>query len=869
MPFRCLMGAVSIGALLSAFPASAQEAPQDDQDRVLSEVQVTSTRLRGTAVSDIEPEQTLTTADIEAYGVSSIEELIAELGPELASSRGRGGGDHVFLVDGVRIASFREIRSYPPEAIERMDVLPEEAALQYGYGANQRVINIVLKPDFSAWTFSLEFGGPVEGAGQRGEFDVDYLGIADGQRSSVDGEIEIDNAILESDRGLGDPLAGANSLRDESQSLEIGGSTHRGIFGNVGMTLSGDIEISEGEELLGFSEQDFLLPAASPFSTTGADESFTRYIGVPGVLTQTSDSTDANINLTLTRDVGDWFVTSTTSLGHNTSTTETDRAPDVTGFQAALNALDPTVAPTADLSPFISLSEERTERTTDTFSTNLLANGDLWEITGGWVGAGLSVDLSHASRSSETDFNGTRTRSSLDRQIAKVQGSFDFPLIVSDMDIPGFESLVANATVNASNYSDFGTLFGFDGTLSWSPVEDIRILTSYTLEEGAPSMSQLGDTLSVTPNVEIFDFVQGEAVLATRISGGNDQLIADTRQVWKASVEWEPLDETDLDLRLTYTDSRIDDPIGAFPSVDAAVEAAFPNRFVRDANGDLLSVDLRPVNYVEETRRDIRWQLTFRDSFAEPETPQRGGRGEGRSPASGGNASGAPQTAPPSSSNGAERPAGGPPPAASGDTRPQSGGGTPPASGSGNARPGGGPPPSARGGGRPRGGMMGRRGPPAGGRLFVSLSHTINLEDQRVLADGFPVQDFLNGAASGLGGQPEHEVRLTSGVFYKGYGARLSANWQSATEVDTSSSVLKFSDQTSVNLRFFHSVTDQTFIGRNVEWLRGTRFSLEIDNLLDDVVTVTDNTGVIPLRYEGNRLDPVGTQVMFSVRRQF
>ncbi|HBJ91687.1 MAG TPA: hypothetical protein DDZ43_02300, partial [Hyphomonadaceae bacterium] len=83
--------------------------------------------------------------------------------------------------------------------------------------------------------------------------------------------------------------------------------------------------------------------------------------------------TDTNITLPFPREVGGWFVTPTTSLGHNTSTTETDRAPDVTGFQAALNALDPTVAPTADLSPFIFLSEERTERTTDTFSTNLLA----------------------------------------------------------------------------------------------------------------------------------------------------------------------------------------------------------------------------------------------------------------------------------------------------------------------------------------------------------------------------------------------------------------------------------------------------------------------------------------------------------------
>ena len=54
----------------------------------------------------------------------------------------------VMLLNGQRISGFREIRDMPPEAIERVEILPEEVALKYGYSADQRVVNIVLRRRF-------------------------------------------------------------------------------------------------------------------------------------------------------------------------------------------------------------------------------------------------------------------------------------------------------------------------------------------------------------------------------------------------------------------------------------------------------------------------------------------------------------------------------------------------------------------------------------------------------------------------------------------------------------------------------------------------------------------------------------------------
>ena len=109
-----------------AGPAFAQVA-EDDVDAVVEElVVVAETReQRGAVVGDIPPEIQLGPREIRALGVSSVAELLDALAPQTGSGRGRGGGRPITLVNGQRISSFSEIRDLPPEAILRVDILPE------------------------------------------------------------------------------------------------------------------------------------------------------------------------------------------------------------------------------------------------------------------------------------------------------------------------------------------------------------------------------------------------------------------------------------------------------------------------------------------------------------------------------------------------------------------------------------------------------------------------------------------------------------------------------------------------------------------------------------------------------------------------
>jgi hypothetical protein len=95
-------------------------------------------------------------------------ELLEQLAPQTRTERGRGGAP-VILLNGRRISGFNEIRDLPSEAILRVDILPEEAALKYGFTASQRVVNFVLRPQFRATTAELAGSAPTAGGRQGGQ----------------------------------------------------------------------------------------------------------------------------------------------------------------------------------------------------------------------------------------------------------------------------------------------------------------------------------------------------------------------------------------------------------------------------------------------------------------------------------------------------------------------------------------------------------------------------------------------------------------------------------------------------------------------------------------------------------------------------
>ena len=80
---------------------------------------------------------------------------------------------------------------------------------------------------------------------------------------------------------------------------------------------------------------------------------------------------------------------------------------------------------------------------------------------------------------------------------------------------------------------------------------------------------------------------------------------------------------------------RIRNPIASFPTATAEIEAAFPDRFLRDVTARLLRIDSRPVNFARSDREELRWGINFSKPIG-PQPPPGGWRGAARAGGAGG-----------------------------------------------------------------------------------------------------------------------------------------------------------------------------------------------------------------------------------------
>ena len=120
------------GALHAQDTAQANNSPIQQEEEEAFEpgaIVVTGERIRGQLVIDEPPVAEYDSEDIAAFGGSSIADIIDAIEPATGGARGsRAGGRPVFLINGIRVSSFREFRSYPPESVEKIEVFAEEVA---------------------------------------------------------------------------------------------------------------------------------------------------------------------------------------------------------------------------------------------------------------------------------------------------------------------------------------------------------------------------------------------------------------------------------------------------------------------------------------------------------------------------------------------------------------------------------------------------------------------------------------------------------------------------------------------------------------------------------------------------------------------
>ncbi|WP_425228056.1 TonB-dependent receptor [Sphingomonas sp.] len=840
---------------------AAEDANSDEPDIIVRGQR----GLPGAVVGDIPPEEQLGPADIRSYGVNSVAELLNELSPQTRSGRGSGGAP-VVLLNGRRIAGFQEIRDLPTEAIARVDILPEEVALKYGYRADQRVVNFVLRQRFRATTTELSDRITTRGDRNNPQGELDWLSIRRDQRFNVHSSYQQSAAVLEADRDV-ITAPGAidqsqyRTLLGQARSFGTNATYARNVLGSIGATLNGTIDAKTGRSLQGLPIVNLTVPAGNPFTAPGLTQ---RAVGTEPLAQRTATIT-SHVGSTLNGQAGRWRWSLIGAYDRIDGRTLTDGNYDASGFQARLTANDPTANPNGPLN-LARLPDSRAISRSQDWGLDAQANGSLFRLPAGEVTTSLAAGgdlIDFFGRSSRA---GVSQRSDLTRDQATGRINLDLPITSRAQAFGGtIGTLSANVNAAVQTLSDFGTLTTLGYGANWAPVDAIRLIVSVTDEDGAPSPQQLGNPQVVTPNVRVFDYVNAANAVVTTISGGNANLRGFETHTAKIGLTVRPSRERDLTFLANYVSSHVDDPVASFSTATAAIAGAFPGRFTRDAAGQLTRVDTRPINFARTERSELRYgfnlSIPLKSQLQRQIEAFRAGTGP--NPFAGltfpgrrnGGQSGQPGAAP----------QGGAP--ATGQTGAPTSGATP---SGGFGGPGGGG--GFRGGGG--GGGFGGRGGPGGGRLQFALYHTWHFTDSVLVASGGPRLDLINGDAIGSsGGQPRHEVEGQAGYTNNGLGARLSVNFRSATEVNGGTAAaptrLDFGALTTASLRLFADPGQRLALLRKHPWLRGFRVTLAVDNVFDARERVRDQTGATPVNYQPDLLDPLGRTVRLAVRKLF
>ncbi|MFA7588122.1 MAG: hypothetical protein WCY11_18350, partial [Novosphingobium sp.] len=499
--------ALALSLVFSANAAHAQVAELNDDPSPVEdgEIVVTASRIAGVVDAPQQPVLTLDTEAISSYGASSLSDLIAALGPQTGSGRGRGGGRPVILFNGQRISNFREMRNIPPEAIRRMEVLPEEVALRFGFPPDQRVINFILRDNFSSRTIDTEYNFPSRGGFAETEFEGSLLRISKADRINLNVKAVDSSMLTEAERDVPQEVgtvsdvaedpdpAGFRSIVADSRELTAGASWSRGLGegGTSGsFALNGSFTRSDSRSLFGLDSVELVGPSG---------ETALRTLDDP--LARTSRTETLAGGGAFNKPLGTWQLSATVDASRAWSTTRTDQRRNLSALVDA--AADGSLAIDGPL-PAIAPGGRTLARSRNTSVNSLLTlSGTLFRLPAGDVAATVKAGYEHSAiRSSDSRSGNAITRLSR----ADRYGGVNLSLPIASrregvLDQLGDVSL--NLSGGIADLSDFGSLTDWSAGLTWAPTETLGLQVSYIVNEDAPSLTALGNPLVQSFNVPV------------------------------------------------------------------------------------------------------------------------------------------------------------------------------------------------------------------------------------------------------------------------------------------------------------------------------------------------------------------------------
>jgi hypothetical protein len=796
---------------------------------------------RQSAITNVDPVATLDRDTISAIGATSMSELMRVIRP-LAQSA--DGGDPIFLLNGQRTSGYPEIGSLPPEAIDKVEVLPEPAALKYGYPPTRRVLNFITKRNFEQFEVRGTTGTTTRPGDTMGNANLNVTRLHKDSRFTLALESRHTSSLLQSKRHvLPDPdilfdsignisaanfgeidpalsaaagqvvtiapvpdsesdrssLAGYAAAANQQRLFDLGPyrtliphndawKAEAVIADRLGGTISGSLNLtaekSTDRSISGPAPAVLTVPASNPYSPFADSVLLHRYLTEVDPLHVRQTTTTLHGGGTLRGATAGWRWDLTLALDQKLISGISERSIDVTAANAAIAAGANPFAP-LDRSLLADRLTDRAHLLTRTTGTKLVVTKAPMRLPAGEVTVTGTVEAERMTASSIT-----RGANPFDLHLGRTRTeagiSLDVPLTSRKEEVLGaVGDLSANGSINARRVGGFGALYDRTLGLTWAPFKGVQLLLQDKRNGTAPAMDKLATPTVEIANYSAFDFATGRTEVVTLTVGGNRDLAAERRHVLSLGLNVKPFRASDIRVAATFEDTDIHDQTGDVYALAPQFEAILPDRFIRDSSGRLVAITFQPTNFYRERQRTFNVTLSANGAI-------------GRKP-------------------------------------PQPGPGE-----------------KDKGDGRPR--------------YWAGAGPSLKFSDRLQLRPGTPVLNLLGGDTVTGSGTSRISGYFYAGMGYLGNDFSIDGWYQGTQRVRSGNpaSDLFFSPLLKVNMSAALSV--HHFLPKQ-KWTRHLQVKFEVENVADAHVSVHDRNGRVPNRFQQDLIDPIGRTVRLTLRK--
>ena len=547
-----------LGLTLAATGAAAAEPaePASHQEIVVT----AASRWR-----QVPPERSLDSADIAAYGLDTVAEVMAEI-----AAQDGDRDEAAYLVNGRRVEGLGSVSDLPAEAIVSIDVLPRGAGVSLGARPGQRVYNIALRRNLKLATARAATQVATEGGWSSSRGELAYSWIHEQRRINLTGKLRNDAMLRESERDIIQPAssppdAGSfRSLVPAQDRLDLSLAAADQLNAWLSGSLTARVAHTGRTSLLG------------PFVP----------VGLPaGPLEQAGKTLVASSDLNLNAQLGAWQLGLFANYIYNRSQTTTDNVVFVNARPVPLVV----------------------RSTVQSLGGQLSAFGPLLQLPAGPVTLSLNAGASRDGITGRRLFQGATMRTSATLTSSTLSAALDLPLTSSGGPfLAAIGDLSASMEVSRQRVSDFGSFGNYRLSLLWRPMPRLSFTGSIARSTSAPPVATLDEPRLETPGIRYFDPLRGETVDVTLITGGTPTLARQTDETRRIGISFTPLPSVGLRLTSDYSEFRQLNATSEFPTASSIIIQTFPERFSRDVSGRLIAVDSRPVTFPRRSERQLR-----------------------------------------------------------------------------------------------------------------------------------------------------------------------------------------------------------------------------------------------------------------------